>query len=165
MLPFFTLHASDPPITVDFALRLLIGCLDATLAAKFSDWLEEVHPAVIVACCAGILQECVELGKEDVEVDWAVKIKSYALTVLDRVQEHSAAAGKKFEGIFCLVVWGSGAVCLSAYTSICACVLECVYVHAGVCVCVRVRVRARACMHVCMCLIFTSVICKCFVPY
>ena len=125
MLPFFTLHASDPPITVDFALRLLIGCLDATLAVKFSDWLEEVHPAVIVACCAGILQECAELGKEAMEVDWAVKIKSYTLTVLDRVQEHSAAAGKKFEGIFCFVVWGGGAVCVRAYTSICVCVCVC----------------------------------------
>ena len=85
-------------------MRLLIGCLDATLAVKFSDWLEEVHPAVIVACCAEILQECVELGKEVAEVDRSVKIKSLALTILDRVLEHSAAAGKTFEGIFCLVV-------------------------------------------------------------
>ncbi|KAK7094712.1 gem-associated protein 4-like [Littorina saxatilis] len=96
-LPYISLHLADPPIRMDFALRLLIGCLDATFSVRFSDWLEEVKPAVIVACCARILHEYVELVSDAAEVDRAIKIKSLVLRILDGLHKHFSSAGKSFE--------------------------------------------------------------------
>ena len=45
VFPYITLDqsADSPPlISIEFALRLLIGCLQTTLTVGFSDWLKEV---------------------------------------------------------------------------------------------------------------------------
>ncbi|XP_076436417.1 uncharacterized protein LOC143275954 isoform X2 [Babylonia areolata] len=101
VLPFITLHHASPeppPISTEFALRLLIGCLEATRSEGRSDWLEGVHPAVVLACLAGVLQECGGMVGEDREVERAVTTKGLVLRVVREMAEHFTLAGMALEG-------------------------------------------------------------------
>jgi hypothetical protein len=87
VLPSLSLQPTPPPpLSLDFALKLLIGCLDAALCNKHFDWLwQEVYAAVMVACCAGVLEECVDLVGEAVDTDTSVQRKTLTLNALDKL--------------------------------------------------------------------------------
>ncbi|KAK7504391.1 hypothetical protein BaRGS_00004257 [Batillaria attramentaria] len=95
VLPNITLPTPStisPPVSIDFALRLLIGVLGATLKAGLTDWLNEVHPAALAVCCAELVDECVELVTDTGDVDLRARIRSLVLTVLELLQRHLHAA-------------------------------------------------------------------------
>lgn len=89
VLPFITIRSTPSchPVSTDFALRLLICCLDSALSVSLLDWLEEIHPATLIICCADRLQECVELVTRKKDINYYVRLKTLVLTAVGLLEK------------------------------------------------------------------------------
>ncbi|KAL8612812.1 hypothetical protein ACOMHN_033482 [Nucella lapillus] len=100
VLPFIftSLAGKDSQPTSLLALRLLIGCLEATLSVGFSDWLEELQLAVVVRLCGEMLQDCAESMWGDADDANCMVVQVTVLCVVDLLLKHFAEGGIKIEG-------------------------------------------------------------------
>ena len=86
-------------IELDYAMKLLVCCLQTTLDDQYSDWLRDMPLTVIISCCGFILNEthCL-IGRDGRSVDESVQLKLLTLSALNILHEHTNTLNYDMKG-------------------------------------------------------------------